>query len=150
MIFMGNFERKITKVFMAEVGVSNNVEFKVTRLPEMPWYLGKNTWVCKFINDVLYVKRYGKWEECSDLMEYVSHMRDYSFEVQEFNPQEMDLYYFVTPRGTVSSGHYYHLNTPCVVNKLVGNCFATREQAENNMGKIIKKFNSIKGGESNA
>lgn len=28
--------------------------------------------------------------------------------------------------------------------KLIGNCFATREQAEKDMGKIIKKFNSIK------
>lgn len=98
----------------------------------------------KFIDDVLYEKRGDEWKESFDLMQHVTHMNWYEFTVREFNPKEMQIYYFVTPYGNVASGSYYWRNTICAANKLIGNCFATREQAENNMGKIIQKFNSIK------
>lgn len=141
---MSDFKRKIAQVFMSEIGAGDDVEFKVKRLCSIPFTIAKQERTYKFIDHELYEKSGDEWKESYDLMEYVRHMSWYTFTVPEFNPKEMQIYYFVTPYGNIASGSYYWRNTICAANKLIGNCFATREQAENNMGKIIQKFNSIK------
>lgn len=141
---MSNFKHKIAQAFMAEIGAGEGVEFDAERKCLMPWQTIRTKRRYKFVDGELQEKRDGKWDKSYDLMNYVQHMDDYTFIVHEFNPKEMQIYYFVTPYGNIASGSYYWRNTICAANKLIGNCFATREQAENNMGKIIQKFNSIK------
>ena len=141
---MSDFKHKIAQVFMAEIGAGDGVEFDAERKCLMPWQTIRTKRRYKFVGGELQEKRDGKWDKSYNLMNYVQYMGDYTFTVREFNPKDMELYYFVTPRGTISSNHYYHLNVVCVANKLIGNCFATEAQATNNIDRMMAKFNSVK------
>lgn len=65
----------------------------------------------------------------------------------KFSPNNGERYYYVDPSGEVEAALFNQdVYVFDMANKLLGNCFRTREQAVANKDKILEKFKGIKEG----
>lgn len=56
-------------------------------------------------------------------------------------PKDGEEYWYITPNGTIFSVLYHSYDTSDIALFLMGNCFKTKEEAEQNKEKILKLLN---------
>lgn len=131
--------------FMEENGLQYNVPFwvevnswrvKVKIIKEHDISRGVNMPKVKYY----YNKEWGNIDSDKWLIDIVFNA-NYKIIPLTQKPKDGEEYWYITPNGTIFSVLYHSYDTSDIALFLMGNCFKTKEEAEQNKEKILKLLN---------
>ena len=135
----------LIKQFMEENGLQYNVPFwveanswrvKVKIIKEHDISRGVNIPKVK----CYYNKEWGNIDSDKWLIDIVFNA-NYKIIPLTQKPKDGEEYWYITPNGTIFSVLYHSYDTSDIALFLMGNCFKTKEEAEQNKEKILKLLN---------
>lgn len=98
------------------------------------------TFKFKFSNSFLFVKNKDKWEYYPFWNRFIDEWESITFSFIPYTPQDGDLYYFITSSNEIGQCVFDKSILLHHLNKYVGNCFRTEEEAESHIDEICKKL----------
>lgn len=128
---MKTLKEEVIELLMKRIGVVENEEFEAQ-------FVNGECEVNKFCNGELLTKVNEEWRDNSMWAVFVKHFDVYEFKVIPFKPKIGDWYYYVNIFGYLIDEEFKKYNTLDYLNRVMGNCFRTKESAEAHKEEILK------------
>lgn len=130
----------LIKQFMEENGIEFNKPFWVkSSNNEVKYKIIEKEGMWGTIPKIKFYSNEGEWKE-TDLswLLLIMFCEGYEITPSKQRPKDGEEFWYITPHGTIFSVLYHSYVAKDIALFLMGNCFKTREEAEQNKEKILK------------
>ena len=136
----------LIKQFMEENGIEFNKPFWVkSSNNEVKYKIIEKEGMWGTIPKIKFYSNEGEWKE-TDLswLLLIIFCEGYEIIPPKQRPKNGEEFWYITPHGTIFSVFYHSYDAKDIALFLMGNCFKTKEEAEENKEKILKLLNQNK------
>ena len=130
---MKTLKEEVIELLMKRIGVAEGEEFAIIRIVD------RSCVAYKISKGKLFFKNLSEaWSETERWVNFIKDFEEYEFKVIPFKPKIGDKYWWVEVDGKVCSDISERGCTFDCMAMAIGNCFRTKESAEEHKEKILK------------
>ena len=129
---MKTLKEEVIKMLMDRIGVAEDEEFEAC---------GKNSEYSTYKfhkNELLLKDSEEDWHKTDMWSMFIKYFEECGFKKKPFKPKIGDWYYYVNIFGYLIDEEFNKYNTLDYLNRVMGNCFRTKESAEAHKEEILK------------